>query len=213
MMKDNNYNKYNRILNILIIVLLISIFAVLAYNVKNNYIENFDNSFYDLITKIASDKLTMFFKIVTHLGDAIFLIAITIILVIFIKERNLKLYVALNLICSFLINASCKLIFARQRPVGINLILEDGYSFPSGHAMVATAFYGYLIYLIFTKIKNRKVKYPLIILLALIILTVAVSRVYLGVHFASDILAGMILASVYLCFFILITDKKRFKQD
>ena len=84
----------------------------------------------------------------------------------------------------------------------MKLVKEGGYSFPSGHAMVSFGFYGFLIYLAYKKINNKKIKYPLIISLALLILLIGISRIYLGVHYATDIIGGFIIGFIYLIVFI-----------
>ena len=118
------------------------------------------------------------------------------------KDKKKGLYIVLNILLCFLLNQSFKLIFARTRPEDINLINEFGYSFPSGHSMVSLAFYGFFIYIIaHLKIKkNKKILYCS--LLALFVLLIGISRIYLGVHYASDVLAGYALAMAYLIIYI-----------
>ena len=83
-----------------------------------------------------------------------------------------------------------------------NLITEKGYSFPSGHSMVSFAYYGLLIYLIYKYIDNKVLKYILIFILTTIILLVGLSRIYLGVHYTTDVLGGYIFGLLYLIIFI-----------
>jgi len=91
-----------------------------------------------------------------------------------------------------------KFIFVRPRPFEWMLIEETGYSFPSGHAMVSMAFYGMLVYLIWqTKISLNKKKIWTIVLSVLILL-IGISRIYLGVHYVSDIIGGFTLSLSYL---------------
>lgn len=96
--------------------------------------------------------------------------------------------------------------FLRERPTGINIISETGYSFPSGHSLTAMAFYGFIIYLIYkSNIKNKKIY---IILLGLIIFLIGISRIYLGVHFATDVLAGFIISIIFLICYIHVLERK-----
>ena len=76
--------------------------------------------------------------------------------------------------------------------------MKHGYSFPSGHSMISAAFYGFLIYLIYKKVKNKKLKITLIIVLSILIVSIGISRIYLGVHYTSDVLGGFLLSISYL---------------
>mgnify|MGYP003299002075 CR=1 FL=1 len=107
-----------------------------------------------------------------------------------------------------MLNQTAKIAFGRARPEDINLIIESGFSFPSGHSMVSLAFYGFFIYLLYhqkwSKIKRLLTCIPLVILVFMI----GLSRIYLGVHYASDVLAGFALAMAYLIIFIKLFYKK-----
>jgi undecaprenyl-diphosphatase len=101
-----------------------------------------------------------------------------------------------------------KFIFERPRPFNINIIIENGYSFPSGHSMVSLAFYGLFIYIIWHMNKPRLEKLFYVIPLILLVLLIGISRIYLGVHYASDVIAGYALSMAYLIIFIKLFYKK-----
>lgn len=82
------------------------------------------------------------------------------------------------------------------------LVEESGYSFPSGHSFVSIAFYGFLIYLIINSKLKKQTKIVLSIVLASLILLIGISRIYLGVHYPSDVTAGFIGGAIYLMIFI-----------
>ena len=103
--------------------------------------------------------------------------------------------------CSALLNHIFKKIVQRPRPTGYRLIEEDGYSFPSGHSMISAAFYGFFIYLIFKNVKNKYLKWGSISLLSLLICLIGISRIYLGVHYTSDVMAGFVISISYLVIF------------
>ena len=100
-----------------------------------------------------------------------------------------------------------KNILQRPRPTEYRIIEETGYSFPSGHSMVSMAFYGYLIYLIYKYVKNKYVKWISITLLGILICLIGISRIYLGVHYTSDVLGGFLISISYLIIYINIVNK------
>ena len=157
---------------------------------------------YKIISKyLISDFVTPIAKFITNFGGVIRLIFITTILLIFIKNKLIKIYIVLNLAISGILNQILKNIVQRPRPTEFRLIDEKGYSFPSGHSMVSAAFHGFLIYLIFKNVKNKYLKWISIILLTILIILIGISRIYLGVHYTSDVLAGFLISISYLIIF------------
>ena len=120
--------------------------------------------------------------------------------------NNLTFYISLailiNLIIVTLLNQGMKFILQRPRPTEYRIIEETGYSFPSGHSMVSMAFYGLLIYLIYKHIENKYLKWLLISILSLLIVLIGFSRIYLGVHYVGDVIAGFLFSIAYLILFI-----------
>ena len=101
-----------------------------------------------------------------------------------------------------ILNQLLKRILQRPRPTEYRIIEETGYSFPSGHSMISMAFYGYLIYLIYKYVKNKYVKWTSIVLLSILICSIGISRIYLGVHYTSDVLGGFLISISYLVIYI-----------
>ncbi len=167
-----------------------------------NLINIIDSNTYSIITKLMSNNVTAVMIFISYLGSAVVLICLTIALIILLKNKRDAKFITSNLVIVFLLNKILKLIIARPRPSVLRLVYEEGYSFPSGHAMVSMGFYGFLIYLAYKNIKNKKIKIPLIIFLSILILLIGVSRIYLGVHYATDIIGGFLIAIIYLGLFI-----------
>ncbi len=178
-------------------------FLDLAEDVFNKEIMKGDIIGYKIIsTFLISDFMTPIAKVITNLGSAVFLIALTIILIIVIKNKKIGLSIFLNLSFVTILNQLLKRILQRPRPNEFRIIEETGYSFPSGHSMVSMAFYGYLIYLIYKYVKNKYIKWGLITLLSILIVSIGTSRIYLGVHYTSDVLGGFLIAVSYLIIYI-----------
>lgn len=186
----------------IVFICLILVIGILE-DVLEDEILKLDIYGYDLVSKfLISDFVTPIAKNITHLGGAIFLITLSLILLLIIKNKKIGILIWLNLGISVLLNQALKFIIQRPRPTEFRIINESGYSFPSGHSMISAAFYGFLIYLIYKNVKNKYLKWSLITLLSLVILTIGISRIYLGVHYTSDVIAGFLISVSYLIIFI-----------
>lgn len=198
----------------IILFLGIILFLAIVEDVFDQEIRKVDMWGYQFIaTFLISDLITPIAKFVTKLGGAITLTLITIILLLGLKNKKIGLLVALNLIISTGLNLLLKNIVQRPRPNEFRLIDETGYSFPSGHSMVSMAFYGFLIYLIYKFVKSKRLKWTLMIVLSILIITIGISRIYLGVHYTSDVLAGFTISVSYLIIYTSIVKKFIWKRE
>lgn len=191
----------------LICFISLILFLVITENVFNNEIMKADTIGYNIVSNLISDKLTPLVKVVTWFGSATCLILLTVILFIIIKNKKAGLLIGTNLVIISILNQTLKSLLQRPRPTGFRIINETGYSFPSGHSMISMAFYGFLIYLIYKNIKNKCLKFTLIISLFILIISIGLSRIYLGVHYTSDVFAGFLLSIAYLIFYCSVVDK------
>lgn len=208
MSKNKENIKFNTLEKILLITSL-TIFSLLAVLVITNNIQWFDNLVYEGISKIICKPMTSFFKAITLLCETETILILLALILIFMKKKKVASYIVINTGLCVLVNQIAKRIFRRARPIGIALIKQGGFSFPSGHSMVALAFYGYIIYLIRkSKLSNMQKNISTVILSAIIIL-VGISRIYLGVHFASDVLAAYCLSTAFLVIIMYIERKKK----
>ena len=170
---------------------------------KNSKLEPLDMQIYRYFP--IKELYTKLFKIITFFGSAPFLILILFILVLFFPNNSVYSLIILILI-EWIVTFFLKTLFKRNRPNIRTLIFEKGYSYPSGHTTNATCFYGFLIFLIFQNIFLIPLKLILIILLLIFILLIGLSRIYLGVHYFSDVIAAilisLILITVHIYFLI-----------
>lgn len=206
--KVDNIKKFLRKnLRWIILFICMLIFLETAEDVFENEIMKRDIIGYDLIsTYLMSDFITPIAKFITHFGGAIFLVSFATILFILIKNKKIGICIYINLFIVTILNLILKNIVQRPRPTEYRLINEHGYSFPSGHSMASAAFYGFLIYLIYKKVENRKLKIALMSILSLLILLIGISRIYLGVHYTSDVLAGFCVSISYLAIYTNVID-------
>lgn len=191
----------------LFLVLALLIFGVLAYLVTNNQTGDLDSFVYSIVTFNKTDFLTGFYKFITFFASEIMVGLISLAFILIFKNKRYGVFAIVNAVNIVLLNIVLKLIFMRDRPYDLMIINESGYSFPSGHAMAALGFYGFIIYLIWHFNLSKKAKIIFTILLAILILLIGVSRIYLGVHYASDVLAGYMVSTIYLILYITFVSK------
>lgn len=192
---------------IILFICLIGFLAI-AEDVFNKEIMSGDIIGYKLVsTFLISDFATPIAKFITNFGGAIFLIALTIVLLVLIKNKKIVISIFSNLVIVTILNQLLKAILQRPRPTEYRIVEETGYSFPSGHSMVSMAFYGYLIYLIYKYVKNKYIKWISIVLLSILVCSIGISRIYLGVHYTSDVLGGFLISMSYLVIYISAVNK------
>lgn len=209
-MSKNKENLKLSVFEKILSIVSLSIFILLTILVVTNNVNWLDSAVYSAVSSLTCKPMTIFFKFITMLCETEVILILLALLFIFMKNKKLASYIVINTGLCALLNQILKHIFRRIRPVGIALIEQGGFSFPSGHSMIALAFYGYLIYLIQKSKLSNTLKTIFTILLGIVILLIGISRIYLGVHFASDVLAAYCLSAVFLVIVIYIERKKKF---
>ena len=191
-------------------ITLLVLFLINTILVISNKYLYFDDLIHNNVMLLHSEMTTKVMKIFTFFGSTSFMVglAIGIFLIYIIKKiYNKGISFPAVLIISTLINNIVKIIIRRKRPVYMTVI-ENTFSYPSGHMMASTTGYGFLIYLIIVSNMPKKYKIFYSCFLSILILCVGISRIYLGAHYFSDIFGGMILSSSILFLFAYIDDKK-----
>lgn len=184
----NPLNKLSIIFFIIFLIILLDLLFTKQL-LKLDYLVN------NLIQNIQSPLLTKTFIFITNFGNTIPLIIFTIFLLIFLyirKKYSHLILLILSMLTGLVIELSIKYLVHRIRPSN-GLIQASTYSFPSGHATMAVIFFSILLYSIIETIKSKKTKLILSLIIISIILLIGFSRIYLNVHYFSDVLAGLVL--------------------
>jgi len=185
----------------LVFISLISFF-VLVKMILIDENEAFDREIYSLIEPHTNETTSRIMVIYSWIGGTRFMLPANILLIcycLFIRKnrwQSIKLgVIALSSVC---VMHLLKLLFNRPRPLIPLLEPAHGLSFPSGHAMTSITFFGLFIYLTINHVKNTFLKILLIVLLLSFIIIIGYSRVYLRVHYPSDVLAGYCMGTIWL---------------
>lgn len=158
-----------------------------------------------------SDVVTSVMKCITHMGDATAMVAIGVLVVILKKNKRQSVYGLLGLGAVAWLNSIIKKIIRRARPNITHLVVVDGFSFPSGHSTSSLMFYGFLIYIIAKNLPKSHFKTFLMSILIILVISIGFSRVYLGVHYLSDVLGGFALSLGLLSLYILWLERAKTK--
>jgi undecaprenyl-diphosphatase len=161
----------------------------------------FDDRVFNTIKPYINDGFTSFMLFITFLGKHDLLIPLNFVLIAFFiyrKERWFATRIAALSLSSLLLMFMLKFFFQRNRPLQPVIDEVSGYSFPSGHALISVVFYGLFIHMVWHEVKTTWLRTLLIIILGILILLIAFSRIYLRVHYASDVIAGIAVGFFWL---------------
>lgn len=207
-------NKSTGLLSVGIILGLLLAFLTSEIINLQGAVPLFDSSVENFLFSIRTPFWLQAYGLITILGNTLTIIGLTIIisLRLFFSEKN-RVYVAgltTTLAGAAVTGYLMKIFVARARPgVSIPSLVESSFSFPSGHATASMAFYGFLMYMLCTVFPAKRL--PIVLVGVFLIGVIGFSRLYLGVHFPSDVLAGYLLGALWLVIGVYITNRTREK--
>lgn len=212
----NKFSRKNKDLAFYILILIALIVFVVGLNafveltkqMQGNALTNFDRTITDFVISFRTPQRNRFFQFISNVGDIYGYLVATFLVTfyLFFKLRSWKFIFQLLavIIISGLSNLALKEVINRARPTIEHLVTVETLSYPSGHAMSAMSFYGFLIYLTFQIKMSRWFRGFLCALFLFIILSIGVSRIYLGVHFPSDVAGGFIAGLIWVAFCVVL---------
>lgn len=168
------------------------------------YLETWDQVIYQFLHSLTSTSVTGMMIAVTFIGSVIGVVIICLICLI--ADWRKGLFISMNVAFVTLCNMIIKNIIQRPRPSVTHLVIETGYSFPSAHSMVSFALFAMIAYFLWRKHKITA------ILIMCFPMMIGITRIYLGVHYASDVIGGFLFALAYLCLVISIFGKRSQKD-
>ncbi len=168
--------------------------AIITYLLKTQYdmsASGFDLSVQEFFFSLRSDALNCIIIPLTHCGDPISIVVLCAILLALPNRLKYGVPVSLSALCGLAIYKPLKHLFLRARPdVSLHLVSQGGYSFPSGHATTSVIVFGLLLYLLRKHCKNEILKNALSAVFIIFMIFIGLSRIYVGVHWPTDVLCG-----------------------
>ena len=191
-------------------------FVMLGYLVKffPSTLTGIDRQIQLIVRHNMSDGLTSFYKFVTNFGGTVYvpiLLSIVLVFLVLKKWYSEAIFISLNVSIVPILISLLKHIYGRTRPSLQHLVVENGLSFPSGHASTSLMFYACLMVLICQRLRNRQMKWLVRVLVCMFIVLIGMSRIYLGVHYPTDILGAWLMSGSMLLMTYPIYDEVRFK--
>lgn len=163
-------------------------------------------------SKIRNENLTRIIKITTYLGQFVVLYVICLLVAFLVykmkKDKKTSIFLVVNLVIASIVSTLIKYTVRRPRPIP-TVISDVGFSFPSAHSMLGAALYFSLVVVAFRYIKSKWIRGVLAITSILLVMFIGFTRIYLGVHYFSDCLAGVFLAGAILPITYMLTNKNK----
>ena len=163
---------------------------------------HFDDATRLAIHQFASPGLTTAMRGISFFGSTLFLSVMTVVVIFCFVVRHWRreaVLFAITMVGAALLDVTLKDTFHRSRPVPFfNIVAPSSYSFPSGHALASFCFYGALAAILTARLKNTRSRTAIWGSAAIVVLLIGLSRIYLGVHYTTDVLAGFVAALIWI---------------
>lgn len=198
----------------IVLCLFVIALAAFVYVARRVFVLNktkLDTNVFNQLKMYVSERNNAIMELFTFLGTPQFLIPANLALIVYYlfvkKHKWYSIKIPAIALSSLGLMFLLKGLFDRPRPAMPLLFYAKGLSFPSGHALMSVTFYGLLIYMIFKSVQSKPLKWILITFLFLLILIIGISRVYLRLHYATDVIAGYCIGFLWLVFTVWLLNK------
>lgn len=187
------------LVGLLAAVLSLYLFAKLASEVREGDTISFDNAVRTWVHQFASPGMTLAMQAISLLGYDVLLLELVIAMAVFLRLRwrRAAAWLAVTMAGAVALDMALKHAFHRHRPTPFFGDAPHSYSFPSGHAVASFCFYGVLAGLIADRVERLSLRIAVGFVAAVLVLAIGISRIYLGVHYPSDVIAGYLAAAMW----------------
>jgi undecaprenyl-diphosphatase len=187
------------VVSLVVAVLSLFLFAWIADNVSHERAKSFDLMVRNEVHRYASPDMTRTMSGISFLGGGGLVLAAVVALILFLRfrRRRAALWLVVTLAGATVLDLTLKYAFHRPRPAPFFGPLPHTFSFPSGHSLFSFCFYGVLAGLIAARVRSPWLRGLIWTVAALLVSAIGLSRIYLGVHYPSDVIAGYLTASLW----------------
>jgi membrane-associated phospholipid phosphatase len=190
------------VLGILASVGTLVFFAWLTDEVLDGETRQFDDATRIAVHQFASPVLTKTMRGISFIGSTLFLATATVLMFVWFMKRKWRREAwlfAITMLGAAILNTTLKLTFRRPRPVPFfDLLAPESFSFPSGHSLASFCFFGALATILTARIRNRRINFFTWTIAAIMVFLIGLSRIYLGVHYTTDVIAGFAAAFIWI---------------
>ena len=205
------------IASLVVAILCLVLFAWLGREMLEGDTLRFDDAGRSWVHQFASPSMTRTMTIISHMGSRVLIVELVLAFILFarLRWRRAAIWLAVTMTGALLLELTLKYAYHRARPIAFFGIVPNSYSFPSGHALTSLCFYGVMAGLLSARIKSLPWRIALWTAAVLLIIAIGLSRIYLGVHYPSDVLAGYLAATVWVSAVIVLDHvrKARFSRQ
>jgi undecaprenyl-diphosphatase len=196
-------------------VLALFLFAWLGDEVLRGHTQHFDQAVRSWIHQFASADMTRAMTAISLLGYNILIVEMLIAFAVFawLRWRRAAVWLAIAMIGALALDTALKYAYHRARPVAFFGVAPHSYSFPSGHALCSFCFYGVLAGLLSARVKALSWRLLIWITAVILVAAIGISRIYLGVHYPSDVIAGYLAATVWTATVIVLDHLRKVRKS
>ena len=203
------------LVSLVIAVLAIFLFAWLAENVAEQHTLAFDSSVRAAVHSLASPTLTRVMFAISFMGSSGLIASALLAFALFrhFEWRRAAIWLVVTLAGALVLDLTLKFAFHRPRPVPLFGAIPHSFSFPSGHSLFSFCFYGVLAGLLAGRVRSMSARVLIWLVAALLVLAIGLSRIYLGVHYPSDVIAGYLAGTIWAATMVALDRLRRLRKN
>lgn len=203
------------IISLALAVLALFLFAWLGGEIMAGDTQHFDSAVRNWVHQFASPGMTRAMTVISLLGYNVLIVEMLAVFAVFawLRWRRAATWLAVAMVGALALDTALKYAYHRHRPIAFFGVAPHSYSFPSGHALCSFCFYGVLAGLFSDRVKSPALRVAIWVMAAILVISIGLSRIYLGVHYPSDVLGGYLAAAVWVGAVIVLDHVRKVRRN